>query len=140
VSGDAWLAVFADRAGESPWGLRVFGAKVGESAFAAKTFALPKGGPGGGAISPSLVGLTGGAFLLAWTEGPENAHIVRAQVLDASGEPMGEPIQVSTAGQNAGQARGAVDSNGKGILAYFASSDGEYHLVAAPIACGKGSE
>ena len=76
----------------------------------------------------------------AWTEGPENAHIVRAQVLAASGEPVGEALDVSTAGQNAGQARGAVDSNGKGILAYFASSDGEYHLVAAPIACGKGTE
>lgn len=141
VSGERWLAVFADRAAaENPWGLRVVGAKVGESAFAAKSFALPAGGPGGGAISPSLVALGDGAFLLAWTEGPENAHQVRAQVVDGSGEPVGAPLLVSTAGINAGQARGGVDANGKGLLAYFASKDGEYELVATPIACGTGTE
>lgn len=140
VSDDRWLAVFADRTGEGPWSLRLIGAKVGDAAFAAKSFTLPKGGPGGSAISPSLVPLGASSFLLAWTEGPEKAHVVRAQVLDSAGEPVGEPLEVSAPGSDAGQARGAVDSNGKGILAYFASSAEEYHLVAAPIACGKGTE
>jgi len=137
VSDDQWLSVFADRTGDAPWGLRVFGAKVGGTAFTSKPFALPKGGPGGSAISPSLVPLAGGAFLLTWTEGPEKGHQVRAQVLDASGEATGEPFAVSPAGTDAGQARGAVDTNGKGVLAYFAAKDEGYRLVAVPLSCGK---
>jgi hypothetical protein len=37
---------------------------------------------------------------------------------------------------NAGQARGAVDASGKGILAYFSSKEEGYRLVAVPITCG----
>ena len=137
VSDDTWLSVFADRTGEAPWGLRMFGAKVGATAFASKAFALPKGGPGGGVISPSLVSLGSGMFLLTWTEGPDKGHQVRAQVLDSSGEPSGEPFAVSPAGTDAGQARGAVDASGKGVLAYFAAKEEGYRLVAVPLSCGK---
>ncbi|MBK8218873.1 MAG: DUF4339 domain-containing protein [Myxococcales bacterium] len=136
VSEGTWLSAFAERSGDGPWTLRLFGGKVGGAAFEPKPFVLPKGGPGGSVISPSLLGLAGGAYLLTWTEGPENGRVVRAHVVDASGDSSGAPIEVSPSGVNAGQARGAVDASGKGILAYFSSKEEGYRLVAVPITCG----
>jgi hypothetical protein len=136
VSEGSWLSAFAERSGDGPWTLRLFGGKIGGAAFEPKPFTLPKGGPGGSVISPSLIGLAGGAYLLTWTEGPENGRVVRAHVVDTSGDPVGAPLEVSPSGVNAGQARGAVDASGKGILAYFSSKEEGYRLVAVPITCG----
>jgi hypothetical protein len=139
VSGDSYLVAFADRAtADAPWSLRTFGGKVGSDASAAKTFEVPKGGPGGGVISPSLSPIDGG-FLLVWTEGPENAHQVRAQALDLDGTPSGDPMGISTAGVNAGQGRAAVNAAGQGVVVYFASKESGFELVGAKIACTKGS-
>lgn len=139
VSGESYLVAFADRAAaDAPWLLRTFGGKVGSDAAPAKTFEVPKGGPGGGVISPSLAPIDGG-FLLVWTEGPENAHQVRAQALDLDGNPSGEPMGISTAGVNAGQGRAAVNAAGRGVVVYFASKESGFELVGAKIACSKGS-
>ncbi len=139
VSGDSYLVAFADRAAaDAPWSLRTFGGKVGADASAAKTFEVPKGGPGGGVISPSLSPIDGG-FLLVWTEGPENAHQVRAQALDLDGNPSGEPMGISTSGVNAGQGRAAVNAAGQGVVVYFASKESGFELMGAKVACTKGS-
>lgn len=89
---------------------------------------------GGGAISPSAAGLSGGRWFLQWTEGASGSYRVRAQVLGADLEPLGEPMLVSPKGANAGQ--GASWVNGVHAISLFIlTTAGRDELWGAALRC-----
>ncbi|HVU03569.1 MAG TPA: hypothetical protein VHE30_17540 [Polyangiaceae bacterium] len=95
---------------------------------------VPPGGPGGEAISPSSEALPGGRFVLQWTEGSAGNRAVRAQMLSATLEPMGEPITLSAPEQNAGQ--GALWVHGERALALFlVKKESSHELWGASLKC-----
>ena len=95
---------------------------------------IPRGGPGGEAISPAVEGLDRGRFLLQWTEGSAGNRAVRVQVLAHDLVPIGEAITLSTADQNAGQ--GALWAHGGQSLALFlVKKDPSHELWGASLRC-----
>jgi hypothetical protein len=131
------VAAWADRASaEGPWNLRLVRFSAGAPAGEPRIFALPPGGKGGSAISPSIAALEQKGFLLVWSEGPPAERGVRAVALSETGETVGTPIDISSAGSNAGQAQGAVASSGRGVVAFLQASGGGFELVAMPVTCG----
>ncbi|HEX7663027.1 MAG TPA: GYF domain-containing protein [Polyangiaceae bacterium] len=138
-SGNAVLAIWADRASASDaWGLRLQRWKVGETPTAAESFVPPAGGLGAPYMSPGVASLTGGRFLVVWTEGPAQGHQVRAITIGPDGAPQGDAITVSAEGENAGQGQAAVTPDGKGVVGYLVSSGPKGFAVAATaITCPK---
>lgn len=138
-SGNAALAVWADRAtANDAWGLRLQRWKVGDTPAAAEDFTPPAGGLGAPYMSPGVASLTGGRFLLVWTEGPAQGHQVRAVTIGADGQPQGEPLTISAPGENAGQGQAAVTADGRGVVAYFVSNGPKaFALAATAITCPK---
>jgi hypothetical protein len=131
------VAAWADRASaEGAWSLRLVRFNTGAPAGEPWMFALPPGGKGGSAISPSIAALQPKGFLLVWSEGPAANREVRAEALSETGETLGSPIDVSSAGSNAGQAQAAVTSSGRGVVAFLESSGGGFEVVAMPVTCG----
>jgi len=136
ASGDAVLVAWADRAEASaPWGVRWLRWKPGNPPEDAQSFAIPPGGLGEQAMSPALAGMLGGRFLLVWTEGPVSSHQVRATTLSSLGAPLGPAITISEEGLNAGQAQAAIGPDGRGVVAFVASTDSGFKIVANSIAC-----
>jgi hypothetical protein len=137
ASGKTVMMAWADRAATTdPWGVRLLEWKRGEPPGQARSFAIPPGGLGDQAMSPGLAGLSGGRFLLAWTEGPVASHQVRAETLGATGNVLGAPLTISADGVNAGQGQVAVLPDGKGLVVYMGSPVGSTaEVVATPIAC-----
>jgi hypothetical protein len=107
---------------------------VGGAPDTAKTFAMPEGGLGTQAMSPSLAGLGGGRFVIAWSEGTPT-HQVRAVTLGADGSPSGAPMALSAAGVNAGQPQVAVGPDGRGVVAFLAAKGKLFEIHATPISC-----
>jgi hypothetical protein len=87
-------------------------------------------------MSPAIAGLSGGRFLLVWTEGPVSGHDVRALTLDLDGKPLGQPLVISNAGVNAGQGQAAVAPSGKGVVAFLESGSVGFQVGATAISCG----
>jgi hypothetical protein len=138
ASGDTVLVAWADRAQASDnWGVRWTKLKVGGTASEASSFAIPEGGLGGQAMSPSLAALGGGRFLFAWTEGPVQNHQVRAITLGSDGLASGSPIAISGNGVNAGQPAAAVGADGRGVVAFVAAKGKAYEVQATSVSCPK---
>ena len=135
TSGDQVIAAWADRAEGDDWTIRWTKLTIGSTTAEAKPFAIPAGGLGGQAMSPSLASLGGGRFLLAWTEGPVSNHQVRAIAIDASGAPSGAPIDISGSGVNAGQPAAVVGPDGRGAVAFLAAKGKSLEVHATPIRC-----
>jgi hypothetical protein len=136
ASGDYVLVVWADRASATdPWGLRWQRTKVGDAPEPARAFNPPAGGLGAPFMSPGVTSLGGGRFLVVWTEGAVSSHQVRAQTIDAKGAFVGDALLVSADGANAGQGQGAIGTDGRGVVAYLASSGKNFEVVATPITC-----
>ncbi|HEY8039874.1 MAG TPA: hypothetical protein VIF15_08785 [Polyangiaceae bacterium] len=131
------LVAWSDRpSSDDPWHLRWVRFQAGEAPGTPTTFAPPPGGKGGQAMSPGLAALPGGRFLLVWTEGPASGHDVRAITLSPDGTPIGAPLEISNAGNNAGQGQAAVTAGGQGAVAFLESGGSGFQVVATPIACG----
>ena len=136
VSGDVVLVAWADRATpQDDWQVRWTRMKIGSAAAEAQTFAIPDGGPGGNAMSPSVASLGGGRFLLAWTEGPVSGHQVRAIAAGADGTPAGSAVSISAAGVNAGQPAAVVAADGRGAVAFLVVKGKALEVHATPISC-----
>jgi hypothetical protein len=136
MSGDSIIVAWSDRAtAQEPWQVRWTKLTVGGAPEAPKQLALPEGGLGTQAMSPSVAGLGGGRFVVAWSEGTPT-HQVRAVTLKADGSASGAPMALSAAGINAGQPQIAVGSDGRGVVAFLASKGKAYELHATPVACG----
>ncbi len=135
VSGDRVMVAWADRAATTdPWMVRYAMFHPGDESAAAKPFALPQGGLGEQAMSPSLASLGGGRFLLVWTEGAVSSHQVRAVAFGENGV-VGDAFTASAEGVNAGQGQAAVLEGGRGVIAFLAGSGKSFEIAATPIQC-----
>jgi hypothetical protein len=85
-------------------------------------------------MSPSLAGLGGGRFVIAWSEGTPS-HQVRAQTFGADGSPSGAAFVVSATGINAGQPGIALGLDGRGVVAFLAAKGKAYEVQATPVSC-----
>jgi hypothetical protein len=131
------VAAWAERAlPADPWRIGWTRFKAGDAAGEPRPFTPPAGGRGEETMSPALSVVTGGRFLLAWTEGPAARHEVRALTLSAEGSPIGGPLSVSSGSVNAGQGQVAVTASGRGVVAFLESLGGGFRLLATPITCG----
>lgn len=136
ISGDNVVVAWADRtSADANWQVRWTTMKPGSTPADPKTFTIPDGGLGGQAMSPSIAGLGGGRFLLAWTEGPVSNHQVRAITLGADGTPSGAALKISADGVNAGQPAVGVGADGRGLVSFLAAKGKGYEVHAAAITC-----
>jgi hypothetical protein len=136
VSGDRVMVAWADRTGSDvPWSVRYVAFKPSDGGVQPRSFSPPAGGLGENSMSPGVASLGGGRFLLVWTEGPKSSHQVRAVVLNDGA--LGDAFTVSAEGVNAGQGQAAVLSDGRGVVAFLASSQtGKgFEVAATPIEC-----
>lgn len=135
VSDRGLLVAFAGRpTDESYWVLQVGAAPPGGTPTAAQSFATPPGGLGADAISPAVEGLSNGRWLLQWTEGPAGQRQVRIQTLGFDLVPVGDPLNLSPEGLNAGQ--GVVMVRGDRALSLFLVKKGKAHeLWGATLSC-----
>jgi len=102
-------------------------------------FAIPRGGAGERAFTPSLAGYADG-FALAWAEGPLRSAQIRAQRLSRTFSARGDAIVVSAPGRHALEPRVALDrEHGDGVIAFFVETDSHYALWGAAMACGRDS-
>jgi hypothetical protein len=134
TSGDALVVAWSDRAmAQEPWQIRWTKITRGV-AEAPRPLALPPGGPGVQAMSPSVAGLGGGRFLLAWSEGTPT-HQVRALTVGADGVPKGSVLALSPPGVNAGQPQAAIGPDGRGVVAFLVARGKAYEVQATPVLC-----
>jgi hypothetical protein len=134
-NGKAILVAFATKASESdPWTLQLASAKAGELPGTARALSIPAGGPGGDVIAPAIGGLSGGRWLVQWTEGGAGERTVRAVTLDEKLEPVGEPLRISTPGKEAGQGEIAVSGENAAAL-HLVKADNKYELWATALSC-----
>ena len=130
------FAVWADRASnDAPWSLRWVRFQSGHAPGTPMTFTPPPGGKGDQAMSPSVAALPDKRFLLVWAEGHVSDHDVRALTLSEDGKPIGDPLDVSSAGSNAGQGQAAVTAAGHGLVAFLESGDKGFHVAGTRIEC-----
>ena len=135
VSGDSIIVAWSDRAtAQDPWQVRWTKLPIGGAAEPAKQLTLPEGGLGTQSMSPSVFGLGGGRFVMAWSEGTPT-HQVRAITFNADGTTSGSAMALSAAGVNAGSPQVAVGPDGRGVAAFLAAKGKNYELHATPIAC-----
>ena len=131
---DGVAVAFAWRpSAKAPWGISLASAKHGEIPSKIRRFQIPDGGPGEQAISPSIGGY-GGRWLLQWTEGSSGSYRVRVQTLGPDLVPVGDPIDVSPKGANAGQ--GVVWVQGEhGLALFIVRAESRAELWGASLAC-----
>ena len=94
------LAVAARARADAPWDVLV---GTADPAKLPKTLRPLAGGGKRPRMSPAAAALAGGQWALQWTERTESGHEVRVQILDASLEPLTEPVTVSPEGSSSGQ-------------------------------------
>ncbi|MDB5212147.1 MAG: Basic proline-rich protein [Myxococcaceae bacterium] len=135
VSGDTIIVAWSDRAAAAdPWQVRWTKLPIGGAAEPPKQLTLPDGGLGTQAMSPSVFGLGGGRFVMAWSEGTPT-HQVRAITFNADGSTAGSAMALSAAGVNAGSPQIAIGPDGRGVAAFLAAKGKSYELHATPVAC-----
>jgi hypothetical protein len=89
----------------------------------------------GDVLSPSLAGISGGGFLLSYTQRSLYDSRIDAQAIDSLGVPVGAPLTISADRSGAGWANGAVTTDGRGAVAFLAPAGDVFEVVATPIAC-----
>ncbi len=133
--GDEAIVAWAERDGQSPWGIRWTRWTPHAGPGAVHELALPEGGPGDRAMAPSVAARGDGRFLLSWTEAGRGRNQVRAEVIDANDHPMGDALLVSPADTIAGQEAIALTDSGRGAIAYLVAKRGAFELRATAIDC-----
>jgi len=131
----AALVAYAARASAAePWHIELLTMPVGELPGHASTFSLPPGGPGGEAIAPTAAGISGGRFVVQWTEGASGNRTVRAEELSAQLVPQGDAITLSGPDQDAGQGALWV-RGGRALSLFFVKKDPSPELWGALLRC-----
>jgi len=120
---------------DSPWSVAITSANLGKLPAPARAFALPPGGPGGEAISPSIAPLSGNRWLLQWTEGRAGGRVVRAQALSNDLEPLSDAVNLSPKGTNAGQGAAWTQGTTAAVLFYVQNEKKSHELWGASIDC-----
>ncbi|MBW2453230.1 MAG: DUF4339 domain-containing protein [Deltaproteobacteria bacterium] len=127
--------VFADRppkarAAEIRWAH----GPIGEALTESEVVELPAGGPGGEAIAPAIAGLSGGRWLLMWTEGRRGARTLRAQTYDRKYQPVGDALRVSPATGSFGQGIiGVVGENA--VVVFLLATRRSYQVWGTVLQC-----
>jgi len=129
------LVAFASRpTSNAYWTLRLASSSGSALPSRAVSFSTPPGGLGADAISPAVEGLTRGRWLLQWTEGAAGRRQVRAQTLGPDLVPIGDPMNLSPEGANAGQGVVMV-RNEKGLGLFLVSKGRSHELWGASLSC-----
>jgi hypothetical protein len=101
-----------------------------------RTFHAPGASRGAGETAPELVPIGHDRFLLAWVDGAVESHQLRAQSVVGWGDPLGPSMVLSpTDASVIGRPSVVVAPTGYGLVTYLASIDGEFDVLATPIAC-----
>lgn len=128
------VAFSAKQAASDPWHIELARFVPGALPERGAPLAVPRGGPGGEAISPSVEGLDRGRFLLQWTEGSAGNRAVRVVALTPDLVPVGDAITLSTPDQNAGQ--GALWVKGaRGLALFLVKKESSHELWGASLRC-----
>jgi hypothetical protein len=89
-----------------------------------------------GEMAPALAPIGHDRFLLAWVDGDVETHELRAQSVVGWGEPLGPAMVLSPDSVSViGRPSVVVAPSGYGLVTYLASTDGEFDVLATPIAC-----
>lgn len=115
---------------EIRWGRALRGEMIQE----ATPLTLPVGGPGGDAIAPAVAGLTGGRWILMWTEGRSGQRTLRAQTYDRKGEALGEALRVSPATGSFGQGTVGVVGESAAVV-FLLASQRRYEVWGTVLQC-----
>jgi hypothetical protein len=87
-------------------------------------------------MAPELAPIGQDRFLLAWVEGNAESHQLRAQSVVGWGDPLGPSMVLSPEDASViGRPSIVVAPTGYGLVTYLASIDGEFDVLATPIAC-----
>jgi hypothetical protein len=126
------LGVVAYDAPHAFLGLRIEGSRH----IVQRAFYAPAARRGDGETAPELAPLGHDRFLLAWVEGNVESHQLRAQSVVGWGDPLGAAMILSPAEASViGRPSVVVAPTGYGLVTYVASMDGEFDVLATPIAC-----
>jgi hypothetical protein len=102
----------------------------------ARPFRVPAGSEGVGEAAPALAPLGHDRFLLAWVDGNSEGHQLRAQSIVGWGDPLGAAMVLSPGDASViGRPSVVVAPTGYGLVTYVASIEGEFDVLATPIAC-----
>lgn len=109
---------------------------AGDRHVVAHRFHVPVSIAAGGETAPQLAPIGHDRFLLAWVDGDTESHQLRAQSVVGWGEPLGAPMVLSPADVSViGKPSVVVAPTGYGLVTYVASIEGEFDVLATPIAC-----
>jgi hypothetical protein len=101
-----------------------------------RTFLAPGSTRDGGQMAPALAPIGHDRFLLAWVDGNEESHELRAQSVVGWGDALGQSIVLSPRDASViGRPSVVVAPSGYGLVSYVASVDGEFDVLATPVAC-----
>jgi hypothetical protein len=101
-----------------------------------RTFYAPGASLGHGEMAPELTPIGQDRFLLAWVEGNVEGNKLRAQSVVGWGDPLGPSMVLSPEDASViGRPSVVVSATGNGLVTYLASIDGEFDVLATPIAC-----
>jgi hypothetical protein len=101
-----------------------------------RTFLVPGSSLDGGQRSPALAPIGHDRFLLAWVDGSEESHELRAQSVVGWGDALGPSMVLSPKDASViGQPSVVVAPSGYGLVTYVASIDGEFDVLGTPVAC-----
>jgi hypothetical protein len=86
--------------------------------------------------APALAPIGHDRFLLAWVDGNVETNRLRAQSVVGWGDPLGPAMVLSPSDATViGQPSVAVAPTGYGVVTYIAAVQGEFDVLATPIAC-----
>jgi hypothetical protein len=140
ANAEAISLVYADRAAKGEpavirWARGALGQPLGKS----EAVELPPGGPGGDAIAPAVAGLSGGRWVLMWTEGSRGQQrMLRAQTYARDGQRIGDALQVSPATGSFGQGTVGVQGEAAGVVFLLQRREGyqvRYELWGTVLQC-----
>jgi hypothetical protein len=135
-NGTRVVVVFADKpagAGAQPelrWSFGELGQALGD----ATVVTIPEGGPGGESIAPAVASLSGGRWLLLWTEGRAGARTLRAQTYDGMFRPIGQALRVSPATGSFGQGTVAA-VGGDAVVLFLLATAQSYEVWGTVLQC-----
>ncbi len=101
-----------------------------------RIFEAPRETRFGGESSPGLAPIAGERFLLTWVDENPDGHGLHAQAVAGWGEAVGPALDLSPVDVSViGRASAVVGPDGRGVVAFLASSEGRFDVRATPIAC-----
>ena len=119
--------------------MSLLGDRVGHTSttrIVERTFFAPGSTRSSGQQAPALAPIGHDRFLLAWVDGNEESHELRAQSVVGWGDALGPSMVLSPKDASViGHPSVVVAPSGYGLVSYVASVDGEFDVMATPVAC-----